>query len=381
MKKILAICLLVLAACGKRGDPHPPVPAIPKATSDLLVAQRGTKVILTWSYPSLTTAGKSLPGFRRVTVYRYVEENPVPVAGQTPDAIVPGDAAATKTDPLALFAKIPPIAPMQFNRLKQTVDSIEGARLPGASVGAKLQYEDTPPLHAKAGQPVRLTYAVVTFGQSARSDLSNLATIVPLDAPGPPGGVAAAAKPQGIVLSWNAPEKSASGAGKPLVTGYNVYRLPAAQPGDDLGTPVNAALVTTTSYTDAPAYGEFRYRVTTVAVATPRIESEPSAPVSATFKDLLPPPPPPSVSALVETKSVRLIWEPVDAPDLKGYIIYRYEGPARLRLTPGPAIIPNFVDISIELGIEYTYAITSIDKSGNESAETFSEKVLVPKTP
>jgi hypothetical protein len=40
-------------------DNNPP-PVIPKATTDLLVAQRGPKVLLSWGYPSLTTAGKSM---------------------------------------------------------------------------------------------------------------------------------------------------------------------------------------------------------------------------------------------------------------------------------------------------------------------------------
>jgi hypothetical protein len=48
---------LLVAACGKRGDPRPPVPVIPKATTDLVVTQRAGQVILSWSYPALTTAG------------------------------------------------------------------------------------------------------------------------------------------------------------------------------------------------------------------------------------------------------------------------------------------------------------------------------------
>jgi hypothetical protein len=381
VKKFLAVCLLVVAACGKRGDPRAPVPAIPKATSDLLVTQRGTKVILSWSYPSLTTAGQSLRGIRRVTVYRYVEELPMPQAGLDPNAIPPGEVDTTRPRPISLFAKVPAVTPGQFNKLKQSLDSIEGANLPVVSVGAKLEYDDTPPsFHASDGRPVRLTYAVVTVGESARSDLSNLATIVPLDVPVPPAGVGAAAKPQGVVLSWTAPAATATGGEKPFIAGYNIYRAPASQPGEDVGSLQNTSPVAATTYTDTPPYGEYRYRVSAVAVATPRIESDLSAPVAATFKDLLPPPPPASVSALVETKSVRLIWEAVDAADLAGYNVYRYEGTAKLKLTPFPSTAANFVDISIDPGIEYTYAITSVDKSGNESAPTMTDKVLVPKT-
>src|SRR5260221_3214047 len=77
LKRLGALLLIVLSACGKRGDPHPPVPVIPQATNDLVVAQRGDKVLLSWSYPSMTTAGKRLGAIPRLVLYRYVVEVPV----------------------------------------------------------------------------------------------------------------------------------------------------------------------------------------------------------------------------------------------------------------------------------------------------------------
>ncbi len=382
-KALFGLLALAVIACGKRGDPHPPVPVIPKATSDLVVTQRGTSVILTWSYPALTMAGQNLHDIRRVSVYRYVEELPAPTAGRETNATLPQNAQNPEPQ-VSSFGKVPPLTPVQFGKLSHVIDSIEGANLPAASVGAKLEYDDKPPFHSMSGQPVRVTYAVVTVGASARSDLSNLASLVPLDVPVPPSDVKAEAKPAGVVLSWMSPEKAATGDVKPVLIGYNVYRWPAAQPNEDLSTPVNTSPIAETTYTDTPPYGEFRYRVTALASAgPPRIESEPSDVVTATFTDLLPPPPPASVTALVETKDIRLIWDPVKAADLRGYNIYRYQGDLRLRLklTPYPATGTFFTDISIEPGIEYVYGISSVDKSGNESKETESEKVMVPRTP
>src|ERR687892_21149 len=77
VKKLVAVALLLFVFCGKRGDPRPPVPVIPQATSDLVVAQRAGQVILSWSYPALTTAGRSLTDVRRISIYRYVESLPV----------------------------------------------------------------------------------------------------------------------------------------------------------------------------------------------------------------------------------------------------------------------------------------------------------------
>ena len=234
MKRLGTLVLIVLCACGKRGDPHPPVPVIPRATSDLVVAQRGAKVLLSWSYPSVTTAGKSLGAIRRVVLLRYVEELPVTQPPRDPvQNILPGDIDPTLPRPIALFAKIPPPSPTQFNRLKERVDAIEATALPGATAGSRLTYEDTPELRTTDGRPVRLHYAVVTEGTSARSDLSNLASLVPLDVAVPPADVVATAKAEGVIVTWAAPEKTIGGTPKPPVAGYNVYRLaPGEVPGD-----------------------------------------------------------------------------------------------------------------------------------------------------
>src|SRR3954451_3958022 len=167
VKRLCALAALaLLLACGKRGDPKPPVPMIPQATSDLVVTQRGSRVVLAWSYPALTTAGKTLGPVRRVDVYRYSE--PLPVA---------------QAEPLGDFSKVPQLTPNQFNKLKTKVDSIEGEKLPAASNGAKLTFEDNPDFQSTDKRPVRLTYAVVTEGGTATGALSNLAILVPIAPP------------------------------------------------------------------------------------------------------------------------------------------------------------------------------------------------------
>ena len=362
MKRLLIFVSLVLIACGKRGDPRPPVPVIPQATTDLVVTQRGAKVVLTWSYPSLTTSGKSLPEVRRITVLRRAETLP-------PEPALP--------DAVSAFAKVPTLTAAQFAKLGERVESIEGANLKAATVGAKLVYEDRPPFQDAAGRPVRLTYSVVTEGLTARGDLSNLATIVPLPVAVTPTSLTATVEPDAVVLKWVAPKTSVVGRSEPVIVGYDVYR-----DSDDLETPVNPSPVQGTSFKDVPTYGEHTYRVTAVASAgPPKIQSDASTPVSVTFKDLVAPAPPASVTALVETRVVRLIWDPVDAPDLNGYNVYRTEGTIRIKLTPLPTRDAHFGDESLDTGIQYFYSVTSVDKNGNESAPTNSDPILVPKTP
>jgi hypothetical protein len=391
VRKLAALFLFAVVACGKRGDPHPPVPVIPKATTDLLVAQRGPKVLLSWSYPSMTTAGKTMTGIRRVVVWRSIEELPVSQPPRDLKTLLPGDIDPTKPAAIQLFSKIPTLGPAQFLKLRNRVDSIEGANLPAASTGARLTYEDTPPFHTTDGRPIRVTYAVVTEGTTANGEVSNLVTIVPLEVPVAPAELAAVAKREGVVLTWTVPDTAISGAKKPPIAGYNVYRFPHDQPADEFATPVNTSPVSSATFTDNPPYGPHDYFVTAMAATgPPRIESEPSSSVSVTFKDLVPPPPPTGLTALVETAGVRLVWDPADAPDLAGYKVYRTEGSGIEQLRPIGTIpltpvqlvtATNYRDTSVNRGISYYYEVVSVDKTGNESARVKTDWVLVPKTP
>lgn len=357
VKRFAAIFVVAtLLACGKRGDPKPPVPVIPKATSDLVVTQRGSNVILSWSYPSLTTAGKSLTGVRRIVVYRHADESPISPAA-------------------------PVLALPQFNKLRKQLDSIDSARLPAATSGSHLTYVDAPPFHAADGRPMRITYSVVTEGETAKSDLSNLASIEPIDVAVAPPALTATAKAEGVTLSWTAPETSVTPGAKPVIAGYNVYR-------GDATTPINTTPVSATTYLDVPPYGDHEYRVTAVGRVTPRIESDPSPAALASYKDLLPPTAPTDLVALVETKAVRLVWDPVDSADLAGYKVYRSEGSgperkvvARILLTPQPITATNYRDVNVNIGISYFYEVTAVDKSGNESKPAKSDWALAPKSP
>ena len=367
------------------------MPVIPQATSDLVVAQRAGQVILTWSYPSLTTAGRALTDVHRIEIFRYVEALPVAAAGTDPNAILPGDIDPTIPRSIALFAKIPTLPQAQFEKLSSRVDSIEKANLPGATTGAKLVYADAPPFRSSDGRPVRITYAVVTEGPKARGELSNLAVIVPLPVSAPPKDLTAAAKAEGVVLTWTVPTTSVT-QDAPIIAGYNVYRTAPGDAARDLGVPVNAAPVTGTTYTDVPPYGEHEYRVAAVAsTGPPLLQSDVSLPAKAAFTDLVPPPVPASLTPLIETRAVRVIWTPVEAADLAGYKLYRSEGQGHGDAIKDVGTIPleggriltetDFADSRVDLGIAYRYAVTAVDKSGNESDRVWTAWVVAPKTP
>lgn len=370
MSKKLACLLLVLAtACGKAGLPHPPIPEIPAATTDLVVSQRASKVILRWSYPSLSTAGKSLTDLRKIVVYRYADPLPQSLAGQ-----LTGEGAKPVSE---LFAQVAVPPPPQYLRAAVSVAEVTKEQLPAFAVGAKIEFEDAPPLLSESGLPVRYVYAVVTEGIEKTSGFSNLAPVVVYDVPEPPGAFGAKLTPEAVVLSWEKPVKSTSGAANPLVNGYTIYRSSTgAVPGDAVAT-IDA---TKTSYEDKAPYARYVYRVTAVAAKEPAIvESAPSLPAEVDFRDLLPPPVPVNVAALTEETSVRLVWDPVSATDLAGYVVYREAGGARTRLNPTLLTEASFRDEAPPMNVAVVYAVTAVDREGNESAAAKATEVMIAK--
>jgi hypothetical protein len=348
--KTAALLFLVLVACGKKGDPMPPVPIIPKPATDLSVAQRGPSILLSWSYPSLTTAGKRLEAIDSIVVYRLSE----PVVSAEP-------------------SRLPPVPPQVFSNASERIDTISREALPGYVAGARIVYTDDPPSLSDEGKPIRYTYAVVTVGAEGRSALSNLASIVPLRVAPPPGNLMAQAPGAAVELSWSAPSDIP-------VAGYNVYRFPPVGEINELGTPLNAVPVTEPRYLDAPAYGSYRYAVTAVSSAgPPLIQSEPTPTVFVEFRDRQAPPATASVVPLVEGNVVRMLWDAVQAEDLVGYLVYRTVGGNRVALTPTPIAESNFRDPAPPAGVTFTYAVSSVDRNGNESGATESAAVFVPR--
>ena len=373
----LLIMFLALAACGKKGNPTPPVPIIPKATSDLAVAQRGPEILLSWSYPALTTTGRKLETVRSITILRYSENLPRALLNR--ESIAAAESGTPR--PVELFKDVPVLPPQQFTKLATAVARIAGNEVPRHSEGAQLFYSDDPQVGQNGDQPVRISYAVVTAGVGGKSDLSNIVSIVPLQVAVPPSGVQATAAPSGITLTWSRPAAAVTPGHTPDIAGYNIYRFPATGGMGALDSPINKSPVLSTTYQDVPPYGSYRYTVTAVsAFGPPLVQSESSQPIVAEYRDLVPPPEPGSISALVEETAIRTLWDAVVAPDLKGYKVYRTViGGPRVLLTPQPIADTNLRDTAVTRGSVYRYWVSSVDTNGNESAAKPTDPVLFPR--
>ncbi len=380
MKKLLLLLVVsIQLACGKQGNPTAPAPVIPKGSTDLLVSQRGTSVLLAWSYPALTTSGRQLTTLRRVTVYRYVEELPASLAGLAPEAMPSGDADARLPKEIALFATRPAIAPAQFMKLREKVAALKKDELPAYSSGARILFTDRPSFRTEDNRPVRVHYAVSADTDILEGELSNLVSIVLVEPAVAPAAVMGKVQPDAVKLQWSAPSKTSSGQIDPSIVGYNVYRFSSSAQADPEPKPVNSAPVKETTFSDTPPLGAYTYQVTAVASAMPLVESLPSEPFRVDFRDRVAPPVPADLTVLVELRAIRLIWTAVDASDLAGYKVYREADGKRETLTTAPTSAVFFADTSVVAGTTYRYSVTSIDKNGNESAPTAAATGLVPR--
>jgi fibronectin type 3 domain-containing protein len=203
-----------------------------------------------------------------------------------------------------------------------------------------------------------------------RSELSNQVSLIPKTPPLSPDQVSTTARPDGVLVEW------------PPVTGalgYAVYRRGAQEKGH--GQPIHAAGAADRSWLDNTArFGQsYIYAVTSFSDRDPFIESAITSEREVHYVDRFPPPPPSDLVGLAETGRVRLVWKASDAEDLAGYIVYR-RGPDGdfKRITEQPLTAAEYIDANVKPGEVYSYRVTAIDQTGNESAPGGEVRVTLP---
>ena len=172
---------------------------------------------------------------------------------------------------------------------------------------------------------------------------------------------------------------------RPLVTygtphTYRVYEV--AAPGaaaPPAGAPINTAPIETNAFTDPRmTFGVPRcYALRTVEKrGAITIESPLSPPTCLTATDTYPPPAPTGLVAVGSGGGVSLIWEPVTAPDLAGYLVLRgVEGEALKPITETPVVEATYRDTTASAGVMYIYAVVAVDKSTPANASPESNRV------
>lgn len=353
----------LLAGCGKQGPPLPPLKAIPATTKDLAATQQGGQIVLSFSYPKTTAAGLALPGISAVEVLEAsraagsdgkatpLDAKQLAATGKTQIKVTGADlTAATSGDRIVISLPLP------ANPVPTTTPA------PAATPASTPAPGTTPAPAAPAGPPlVAHYYAVRTFGaEGDRSEISNLSAVVPKPPPPAPERLTVTARADGVMVEW---------AGVPgAAGGYNVYRRDAQERFH--GQPVHTTGAEERSWLDTTArFGQnYIYTVTALAQREPAVESAVGSEHEVRYQDRFPPGVPAELVALAEPGRIRLVWRPVDADDLAGYIVYRRTGNGSFeRVTAQALTTPEYNDTALKAGQTYGYRVTAVDKAGNES--------------
>jgi fibronectin type 3 domain-containing protein len=212
---------------------------------------------------------------------------------------------------------------------------------------------------------------VRTVGKSGKpSDFSNQVSLVPKTPPAAPAQVTTTARPDGVLVEWPAVEGA---------LGYAIYRRGAQEKGH--GEPVHAAGATERSWLDNTArFGQsYIYAVTSFNDRDPFIESSITSEREVRYQDRFAPPVPTDLVALGETGRIRLVWKGSDAEDLAGYIVYRRDAAGDFqRITAQPLTAAEYNDTGVKPGTAYSYRVTAVDQTGNESAPSNEARAALP---
>jgi predicted small lipoprotein YifL len=334
----IGAALAAVSGCGRKGDPLPPQIRRADATRDLAVFQEGPEAVLSWSYPSMTSAGGPLPDLEAVEVWRA----PIPL-GQEPLGTTAQDRAMR-------------------NRLLEAqgekIALLDAAGLDDATRGPSLTLRDDldawRAVHG-AEQPVVLWYAVRTFCCGGRpSEYSNIARLVPQLPPAAPQELVARPEREGIRLSW-------------LAAGNTTTIVERSADGQEW-TAATAEPVAVPEFLDARAQQgrQWSYRLRAVGKSDGegRVIGEPGPVVAVDHPDIYPPAPPSDVVCLPEEARISLRWQA--ARDAAGYRIERRVGGGEWQVLVDLHRGAEFADEAPPAGA-LTYAVRAVDEAGNRS--------------
>jgi hypothetical protein len=370
----LIVSLVASVSCGKKGDPQPPLPRGPRAVTDLAVEQEGDDAVLTFSFPDRLLTGAPLTDLDAIEVYRVVRPSPSLTEPRRPGVAPPSSSSSTGAvlllgEAARREATNVRLAEESFYREAKRAAVLSLPAIAERTRGASVVYRDPlSSLWSQGSGSEPVAYAVIAVRRNGeRSPVSNIVTLKPAVPPEAPILVRAIPEEGRLCLEWVGPETDV--LGKPAsIGGYRVYRRSLAE--EEYGPPLSPQPVTGTAFVDTTApYGvPLVYTVRAVVQGNPKVEGLPAEELPILLADVYPPPAPTRLDALSEGNLVRLLWDPVDAPDLAGYLVFRAEDAGEpARLTKDPVVDPFYTDESAAQGKRYRYTVRSVDRAGNQS--------------
>ena len=332
----------VVVGCASPGPPKPPSLQLPQPVKDLSAARVGDSVELRFTVPLRTTDDLPIRETGvKASVCRGGQGQPcvvVPSLQNMGLTITPGASAA--------------------ERVVTRED-----RLPEAEIG---------------GEPKILVYRVeLTNLEGKTAGWSDPAYAAAGAGPVAVSGLQAEETRAGVLLKW---QTAAASQDEVLLRRELVS--PPADAKREATEPVwleshasaDETIDGLASKDTAYRYVAVRRRVVTLGEHKVELRSALSAPVVITWRNAFPPAAPVGLSAAPFAQggafAVDLVWEPVQEPGLKGYVVTRQaDGGEVEKLTPQPVALPAFHDASAKQGVGYRYGVRAVSAKDVEGAE------------
>lgn len=345
----LLLVVVVLAACGKKGDPLPPLQVVPARVADLRASLRGGRIALEFTVPS----GEPAPGLtvapERIEIYRVINPPDAPVP---PAARIVGEAQYLRGEVTVRRADAPEA----------------GGSLTVPAPGERASFTEEVD---GSSDGVWTFVAVGVVGRNRRGPASAVVTVPVGNLPPAPEGLQASNDETSVSLSW-----------QPAGPQYLVFLFgPPSQSsltGTELLTPVP---LDTTRFDEPVQFGRERcFAVRSVRVAGPvTVEGPPSAVECVTPVDRYPPPAPANLRVIQEGAAITLTWTPVVAADLAGYVVLRGDatGVNLQPLVREPVRDTTFTDATVQSGTSYAYSVYAVDNAPLPNVSQQSDRQIV----
>ena len=378
-----ALLIASAVGCASPGPPRAPSLNLPEVVKDLTADRVGDEVRLHWDTPAKTTDRIDIKGPVTAEICRVTVQAPAPPPAKTTTCTVvkslPVQSGPTQTsDVLPQTLTADPAVLLAYR--VQLVNA--HGRSAGPSKEAFAAGGAAPP-------PVEQLHATaIREGVMLEWQKKDTTADVELDRRlEGPGGTPAPPPPAKV-----APTKTTSKSRKPLTPAsappskpQTLSMTPSIPAEIKLQTPKQApdaggTVDKTTHIGDSYIYTAQRVLYVTLDGHTLELRSVISPPVTFVARDIFPPLVPTGLEAVpggatATDRSVDLSWTPNTEADLAGYNVYRQEvtstgevAGTAARLNSTPVVGPAYRDQTAVPGHRYSYRVTAVDATGNESA-------------
>lgn len=383
----------LLTGCATPGPPKPPSLNLPKPVADLTAERIAGNVLLRWTTPGKTTDNVAVKPPLTAEICRDSgpEDHTAKPVCTAVLKLPTQPGAAQATDPLSQ-----PLTAGPARLLVYRVRILNGAgrsAAPSAPAFAAAGVAP-PPIADLRAKPVTAGAMLEWQPQSDSAavelnridlDLAKQQAAKAAAAPAPQPKPAPAKRKKRSKPAAASKPKSQSPGSQSSQSAAEVH-LSATGTGS-LGGTIDRTVRNGDTYT----YAAQRVLTVTLDGHPLQLHSDLSTAIPFVMRDTFPPAIPSGLAAVAnpasdtnKQPSIDLSWQAGTDADLAGYLVYRQTGTSGdfTRLTSTPIAAAAFSDLTAAPGQRYTYRVTAIDVSGNESRPTADvQEQLNPQNP